>query len=319
MNPLPTDAFPQRLKSRLKMRHYELLLALYRHRSVSRVAEQLALSQPTVTRALADIEDIFAAPLFVRARRGLVPTPAGELVLARARAAVAEDLSLQQELRALHDGYQGRLRIGVIPYASDQVLGAVWRHLLGHTPRLAIQMHENTTHHLLRAVRERELDCAICRFSRDNSREGLVQEMLYRQQAHLVVASASAAGVARRAQLDIARLANMDWIFPPKDTPIRHAIEAIFAAGGHQVPTPLIETYSIRGIASALQQLPRGVTALPSDIARAVAQAGGATVLPEPLPWDLPPVGLAWLRNSAKAGAVARLAGAVRQTGEPAT
>jgi len=314
MTPPVLDPLALRLENRLKMRHYVLLMAIDRHRSVTRVAEQMALSQPTVTRALADIEDIFMTPLFVRTRRGLEPTPAGEVVLARARFAVADNAALRQELRAVREGRQGRLRIGLIPYVSAQALQATWRHLLSLQPRLALVVHEDTTHNLMQAVRERVLDCAICRFSHDSTQDDLVQELLYRQQAYLVVARPSAALLARRTDLDIAQLAEMDWIFPPADTPIRHMIDAIFAAAGRQVPEPLVEAYSVRAISSALHHLPRGVTVLPGDIARTVAADGFAQVLPQPLPWSLPPVGLAWLRDSPKTAIAAQLADAVRQS-----
>lgn len=311
--PASPDPLAHRLETRLKMRHYALLVAVDRHRSITRVAEQLSLTQPTVTRALADIEDIFMTPLFLRNRRGLEPTPAGEVVLARARLAMADNAALQQELQAVSAGRQGRLRIGVIPYVSTQMLDAAWQHLFALRPRLALLAHEDTTHNLIQAVRGRTLDCAICRFSHDSTDDDLVQQLLYHQQACLVVARPSAGRLANRAALDIAQLAEMDWIFPPSDTLVRQMINAIFAAAGRTVPVPLMEAYAPRTIASALQQLPRGVTVLPRDVAQAVAATGAAEVLPQPLPWSLPPVGLAWLRDSPKAAVIAALAAAVRQ------
>lgn len=308
-----SDPLVHRLETRLKLRHYALLVALDRHRSITLVARQLSLTQPTVTRALADIEDIFMTPLFVRNRRGLEPTPAGVVVLARARLAVADNASLQQESQAVSAGRQGRLRIDVTPYVSTQALDATWQHLFALHPQLALLAHEDTTHNLIQAVRSRTLDCAICRFSNDSTDDDLVQQLLYHQQACLVVARSCADRMANHAALDIAQLTELDWIFPPPDTPIRQMINAIFAAAGRTVPVPIMETYAPRTVASALQQLPRGITVLPCDIEHAVASTGGAEVLPQPLPWSLPPVGLAWLRGSPKAEIIAALAAAVVQ------
>jgi DNA-binding transcriptional LysR family regulator len=314
--PLAPDALALRLETRLKMRHYVLLLAVDRHRSITRVAEQLSLAQPTVTRALADVEDIFMTPLFLRSRRGLEPTVAGEVVLARARLAVADNHALQQELRAVSGaGLQGRLRVGVIPYAATQTLDAAWQHLFGLRPRIALLAHEDTTHNLVQAVRQRTLDCALCRFSHDSTDDDLVQELLYRQEACVVVSTASAPRLAHQSsqdRLDISLLADMDWIFPPSDTPIRRMIDAVFAAAGRTVPVPLLEAYAVRTVASAMQQLPRAITVLPQDVAQAVAATGAAEVMPRPLPWSLPPVGLAWLRDSPKAGVIQGLAAALR-------
>jgi DNA-binding transcriptional LysR family regulator len=241
---------------------------------------------------------------------------AGAVVLARAKLAVADNHALQQELRAVSGaGLQGRLRVGVIPYAATQTLDAAWQHLFGLRPRIALLAHEDTTHNLVLAVRQRTLDCAICRFSHDSTDDDLVQELLYRQEACVVVSKASAPRLARQSNqdgLDISLLSEMDWIFPPSDTPIRQMIDTVFAAAGRTVPVPLLEAYAVRTVASAMQQLPRAVTILPRDVAQAVAATGAAEVMPRPLPWNLPPVGLAWLRDSPKASVIQGLAAALR-------
>jgi DNA-binding transcriptional LysR family regulator len=131
----------------------------------------------------------------------------------------------------------------------------------------------------------------------------------------VVVSTASAPGLARQSRqdtLDISLLADMDWIVPPSGTPIRQMIDAVFAAAGRTVPVPLLEAYAVRTVASAMQQLPRAITILPRDVAQAVADTGAAEVMPRPLPWNLPPVGLAWLRDSPKAGVIQGLASALR-------
>ena len=134
---LPTLSW---LATRLKLRHYSLLIELDHTRSVSRAAERLGLAQPTVTRSLREIEDIFMTPLFTRNRRGLEPTSAGQLVLARARLALADAEGLGQDLAALGSGLQGHLRVGVIPFLSRQTHDSLWQHLLGLRPRMALSL-----------------------------------------------------------------------------------------------------------------------------------------------------------------------------------
>ena len=307
----PPDPLSARLESRLKMRHYVLLVAIGKYRSVTRVAQHMSLSQPTVTKALADIEEIFMAQLFVRARRGLEPTAEGEVVLTRARFALADMNVMQQELAAVRQGRRGRLRIGHIPYAARHALDAMWAHLFSIQPALALTVIEDTSLNLMEAVRNRELDCAICRFSQHSIEDELMQVPLYEQRAYLVVANSIAALMSSKPLPAIEQLSDMEWIFPPTNTPIRHVINAIFADAGRQVPVPVLETYSMRAISSAMRRLPRGVTVLPGDIARAVADMGNAKVLAQPLRWRLPPVGLAWLRNSPKAELASTLAQAL--------
>jgi len=310
---VPRDELAIRLENRLKMRHYALLLAIDRHRSISRAAVELSVSQPTLTRALADIEDIFMAPLFVRTRRGLEPTPAGDLVLAQARFAMADHRALRLELEGLHAGRQGRLRIGIIPYAPDPVLDAAWQHLFGQRPGLSVVTHEDTTLQLIEALRRRDLDCAICRFSQDSAADDLEQELLCLQTAHIVIAHESAVSLRRISSHDVTELSEMDWIFPPTGTPIRHMIDAMFAGAGRRVPVPILEAYAPRAIATALKCLPRGVTVLPLHTAQLVSAISGAIALPEALPWRMPPISLAWLRDSPKAELAKELVAAIRR------
>ena len=293
----------QHLTPRLKLRHFALLAELERQRSVSRAAQHLGLSQPTVTRALGEIENIFMTPLFTRGRRGLEPTAAGLLVLARARVALADAQSLGEDLAALGTGLQGRLRIGVIPFLSRVTQDAVWQHLLAVRPRLGFVVEEATTHALVQAVRARTLDCAICRFTSASAEAGLAQQFLYEQEPRLVVSRAAAQRLLRRG-LDWEAFVSLHWIFPPADTPIRQMIHSIFASAGQPVPVPLLEAYAHKTLVSVLRHMPDAITILPDDIAQEVADASGARVMPQRLQWNLPPVGVVRLHDAANAGIV---------------
>src|SRR5258708_36386073 len=73
--------------------------ALLRERSVSAVARELRLPQPTVSRWLAQLRRFFDDPLFVRTRRGMEPTP----VALGAAEAVHEIVHLYR-VRLMHAG-----------------------------------------------------------------------------------------------------------------------------------------------------------------------------------------------------------------------
>ncbi|MBT2305265.1 LysR family transcriptional regulator [Variovorax paradoxus] len=302
----------QHLAARLKLRHFVLLAELDLHRSVSRAAQHIGLSQPTVTRALGEIESIFMTTLFTRSRRGLEPTAAGVLVLARARVALADAASLGQDLAALGTGLQGRLRIGVIPFLSRITQDAVWQHLLALRPRLGFVVEEATTHALVQAVRARTLDCAICRFTPAGTEAGLAQQFLYKQEPRLVVSRAAAQRLLRRG-LDWDAFVSLHWIFPPADTPIRQMIHSIFASAGQPVPVPVLEAYAQKTLVSVLRHMPDAITILPEDIAQEVADASGARVMPQRLQWNLPPVGVVRLHDAANSGIVDALTEALRR------
>src|SRR4030095_12584927 len=81
----PAADLQHALLSRLKLRQLALLQAIDRHRTLGRVAAEMRLTHPPLTRPLREGEDIFGATLFERTSRGLVPTSRGEAVLDYAR------------------------------------------------------------------------------------------------------------------------------------------------------------------------------------------------------------------------------------------
>jgi DNA-binding transcriptional LysR family regulator len=62
--------------------------AIYRERSVTRVAAQLNLTQPAVSNALSRLRQTFDDPLFIRTPEGMAPTPVADNVVADVRKAL---------------------------------------------------------------------------------------------------------------------------------------------------------------------------------------------------------------------------------------
>lgn len=309
--PISSDKLLHNVVSRLRLRHLPLLLALERQRSVSRVAAELNLSQPAVTKALREIEDIFLTPLFTRTRQGLEPTPTGVAVLAHARTALADAEALGRELTVIEAGLRGRLRIGVIPYVARGVLDAALDFGLRHTPRISMLVREGTTDELVNALRQHELDCVIAR-SFYLAGEDIAQQPLYREEPVLVVPADAAARLSR-AGLDWKRLAERDWILPPPHTPVRRTINTMFAVAGVAPPLPTVETYSIKPMATLLRRQPDAITIVPRSVAAELVELGGAATLPFALSWDLPPVGIMWRRGLEDNELMTSLVGALRE------
>ena len=74
----------------IELRLIRHALALGQHRNFARAAEALNLSQPSLSRSIAALEQAFGVPLFDRSHKGVVPTAFGRVLLER-----------QQTLRAL--------------------------------------------------------------------------------------------------------------------------------------------------------------------------------------------------------------------------
>ena len=298
--------------SRLKLRHLSLLQSLERHRTLSRVAEEMSLSQPAITKALREVEDIFMTRLFERTSRGLVATAAGRAVLRFARVTLADVESTAHVLTAIDTGLIDRVRIGITPQVPEGLLHAALAHLLGQSPRVSVLSKEGTTDELVAALSAREIDCAIGRSFDHSVGVDIDQEPIYEQEPCLLVPARSRARLSR-GPLNWARLAELDWIFPPPNTPMRRTFSAIFLSAGVQPPSPIVETMSLRTIETVLRDVPNGVTILAKDIVADLVQRGDCAALPYKLSWNLPPVSFFVSRHMALHPTIRALASAIRQ------
>src|SRR5262245_25751151 len=84
--PMPDD----RQVRRLKLRELRVLLAVTQAGSMAKAAKQLAISQPAVSRAIADMEQTLGVPLFDRTAQGIEPTRYGRALLTRSVAVFDE-------------------------------------------------------------------------------------------------------------------------------------------------------------------------------------------------------------------------------------
>ncbi|MCZ8393216.1 LysR family transcriptional regulator [Achromobacter xylosoxidans] len=279
-----------RLANRLRQRHLVLLENIARHGTLTRVAAATGISQPAATKALAELEAIFGAPLFLRTGRGMQPTPLGELALVRARR-MQSDLDLwAREVEALHDGRAAHLHVGVVPYVSSALLtAAIGR--LHQRHGVTLTLHRATTDHLVPMLRRHELDCIISRATSTLAQDDLAHRVLYRQRPRVIAHSRLAQRLARRTP-DWAQLAGMDWVLPAVNTPTRQLIVEHFIRAGLRSPSPVLEAYSTDVIEGMLSANPALVSVVPEDIARELCQRGKLGMVPWDFGWELPPINL---------------------------
>jgi DNA-binding transcriptional LysR family regulator len=117
-----------RIGGRLKIRDLHVFLAVAEHGSMSKAAEDLAVSRPVVSRAIADLERVLAVPLFDRLHGTLTPTQYGNELLGRSFAVFDELRQSVQAIRQLKDPSHGELRFATgEPLAGGIAAAAIER------------------------------------------------------------------------------------------------------------------------------------------------------------------------------------------------
>jgi DNA-binding transcriptional LysR family regulator len=85
----------ERIGRRLKLRDLNIFLAVVKERSMSKAGAVLAISQPAISKAIADMEYTLGAPLFDRTPHGIEPTLYGRALMKCAISRVASPASLR--------------------------------------------------------------------------------------------------------------------------------------------------------------------------------------------------------------------------------
>src|ERR1700738_2264468 len=100
-----------RARRRLKLRDLDILLVVVQRGSMAKAAAELAISQPAVSKAIADMEYTLGLRLLDRTRRGIEPTTYGRVLIKRGMTIFDELKQAAQELDFLADPTVGELRI----------------------------------------------------------------------------------------------------------------------------------------------------------------------------------------------------------------
>src|SRR5437016_10062314 len=108
-----------------ELRHFRSFVGVADAGTVSRAAQRLHMSQPALSRQVADLERELGVRLFDRVGRRLVLTRHGEELLARGRRLLSEMDAIQERAHSLAGGSAGVLRIAASPQFIEGVLSQV--------------------------------------------------------------------------------------------------------------------------------------------------------------------------------------------------
>lgn len=162
----------------IELRRIRHALALGKYGNFARAAEVLHLTQPSLSRSIAALEQALDVPLFDRAPRGVTPTPFGRVLLELGEGLLSREAELRREIRLLAGLEAGSLAIGAGPYASEiSVATAIARVLKAH-PCLKIQCVTADPAEIVRDVLAERIDVGIADTSGADDDKRLVVETL---------------------------------------------------------------------------------------------------------------------------------------------
>lgn len=145
------------------LRQMECFLAVARLGNVSRAAEEMYLTQPTLTARLKALEEELGDQLFVRTSRGMRLTEAGKEFMPYAERCVASLEEGKQRLRELRDASGGRLSLGTSPGVGTYALPAILERFTAAHPRVSVSVRSGHSENVLEMVLKEEVHLGLAR------------------------------------------------------------------------------------------------------------------------------------------------------------
>jgi DNA-binding transcriptional LysR family regulator len=230
---------------RLKLRNLRVFSTVVQCGSMAKAAEQLGVSPPSVSEAIADLEHTLGVRLVDRSAQGIEPTIYGDALLRRSVAVFDELKQSIRDIEFLSDPTTGELRIACVEGLWYTFLPEIMRRFLERYPR--VKVHADLTLHAweFSGLRERKYDCMLERVPmlvHKQATDHLNYEFLFDETVSVVAGAHTK--WARRRKIDLAELIDEPWIPSGPDT-WRSVVEEIFRARGLNAPEPRMTTVSI--------------------------------------------------------------------------
>ncbi len=242
-------------------------LEVARRGNVSRAAEAIYVSQPTLTARLHALESELGEKLFVRTRQGMRLTDAGRAFLPYAERATQAVKEGREAIAELNSGSAGHLVLASAPAVSTYVLPPLLERFAAAHPRVEVAVRTGHSEEVLQAVLKSEVQLGLGRELRHHD-----IELIPFYEEELVLMVAPGHHFADRASVSMADLAGEQLILFDRTSSYYELTQASFASAG-LTPRGMFELDNIEA-AKKMVERRLGVALLPRTAVSVEVAAG---------------------------------------------
>ena len=143
----------------MDVKYLNYILAIAKKKNMTRAAEELYVSQSSLSQYLAKLEQEIGTPLFFRSKGELSLTPAGELYVKAAKQVIEIQKNLYREISGLDQ--RGHITVGVTSLFALKMLSEIIPEFKRQYPYVTIEISESSTPELTRLLVEENVDLGI--------------------------------------------------------------------------------------------------------------------------------------------------------------
>jgi LysR family transcriptional regulator, transcription activator of glutamate synthase operon len=283
----------------MELRQLRYLIAVADEQHFTRAAAREHVAQPALSQQIRRLEAELGLTLVQRTTRRVAMTEAGELLVARARRAIAELEAASAELQSLAGVQAGHLSVGALHTMGPVDLSLLLATFHRRYPGVELTVREQSSEELAAMLRDDEIDLAFLSVTERIQSHGLTLHPLVREE--LVAVLPPDHRLAGRREVQLAELAQDAFISFREGARLRELLVIAAAAAGF-APRIALESNESRRIRSLVSR-GLGVAILPrSDVERPGPEVAVAALVEPALTRDIT---LAWRedRRLAPAGA----------------
>lgn len=145
----------------LLFKNYEYFIAIVEEGSISKAAEKLYVSQPSLSKYLKRMEENIGTELFSRDSYPLQLTEAGELYLHYLKDIIFKKKKIEQDFASLKDSNRGTVTVGITVWRSSIMLPTVLPGFWQKYPNIKIQVREGSHQFLASAMEKGKVDFCV--------------------------------------------------------------------------------------------------------------------------------------------------------------
>jgi DNA-binding transcriptional LysR family regulator len=145
----------------MELRQLTALVTVAEVGSVTKAARLLHVVQPAITRQIRTLEQEIGVPLFERTRQGMIPTPAAEVLIARARRALHELERAKAEIRPEPGEVAGIVSAGVLESVMDLIAQPLATAVAERFPEIELRLLTAYSGHLQEWLDAGDVDISL--------------------------------------------------------------------------------------------------------------------------------------------------------------
>lgn len=221
----------------------QALIATAEAQNYSLAARGLGLAQPTVHRAVAQLEQAAGRPLFEKTSQGVVPTRACRGLAQAAQLAFSEMDQVEADLAENEGREVGRIVIGALPLSRSVVLPEALARFRALRPLQRVTVIDGLYSDMLAGLRRGAIDLMLGALRDTLPVADIMQEPLFEDTLSVLARPGHPLAGVSGIRMEV--LSGHPWVVPRPGTPSRAQFEALFEGRGLALPDSIVDCGSI--------------------------------------------------------------------------